>query len=225
MVAGPGHELTAAGRGELRASHADRDQVIGMLKAAFVQGRLTKEEFDERVGQAFASRTYAELATITADLPAGLTTVQPRAPVQAQGWLTMERAVTWSACMILPTATATATGWLLAGRPDAGPVILLSFLAFIVATIVSFTMIGEAWEKSRRSSGQLPPGPAPAGGGHASPTPGSARAGRLPRLDHGPQDAALAVRDGLPGSRSRTAGPPRRWCYSGFRYVFSCASQ
>ena len=32
-----------------------------MLKAAFVQGRVTKDEFDARVGQAFASRTYAEL--------------------------------------------------------------------------------------------------------------------------------------------------------------------
>ena len=48
-----------AGRGLLRASHADREQVIDVLKTAFVQGRLTKDEFDTRVGQTFTSRTYA----------------------------------------------------------------------------------------------------------------------------------------------------------------------
>ena len=60
-----------AGRGRLRASHADREQVIDTLKDAFVQGRLTKDEFDSRVGDVLASRTYADLAALTADLPAG----------------------------------------------------------------------------------------------------------------------------------------------------------
>ena len=62
----------AGDRGRLRASHADREQVIGTLKAAFVQGLLDKDEFDLRVGQTFASRTYADLAAVTADIPAGL---------------------------------------------------------------------------------------------------------------------------------------------------------
>jgi DUF1707 SHOCT-like domain len=79
MTPEPGAEkaATAAGRGHLRASHADREQVIGSLKAAFVQGRLTKDELDLRVGQTFAARTYRELAAVTADLPAGLTTASP----------------------------------------------------------------------------------------------------------------------------------------------------
>jgi hypothetical protein len=85
MAPGPAGELDAAGRGHLRASHADREQVIGTLKAAFVQGRLTKDEFDLRVGQTLASRTYAELATLTADLPAGLADAgRPRRAAQAQ---------------------------------------------------------------------------------------------------------------------------------------------
>jgi len=67
----PGDQ-TAAGRGRLRASHADRDRVIDTLKAAFVQGRLTKDEFDDRVGQTLTARTHAELAALTADIPAGL---------------------------------------------------------------------------------------------------------------------------------------------------------
>jgi hypothetical protein len=52
-----------------RASDADREQVIGVLKAAFAQGRLTKDEFDARVGHAFTSRTHADLAALTVDVP------------------------------------------------------------------------------------------------------------------------------------------------------------
>jgi Domain of unknown function (DUF1707) len=63
----------AAGRGHLRAAHADRERVIEVLKAAFAQGRLSTGELDDRVGRAFASRTYAELAALTADIPAGQT--------------------------------------------------------------------------------------------------------------------------------------------------------
>src|SRR5271169_7146856 len=68
MVTGPGDELaaSAAGRGRLRVSDAEREQVIGTLKAAFVRGTLAKDEFDLRVSQAFASRTYAELTAVTA---------------------------------------------------------------------------------------------------------------------------------------------------------------
>ena len=79
-MAEPGDEIAAAegrSRSELRASHADREHVIEVLKVAFVQGRLVKDEFDLRVGQAFAARTHAELAAVTADLPAEPTTVQP----------------------------------------------------------------------------------------------------------------------------------------------------
>ena len=68
-MTGPADEI-AAGQGRWRASHADREQVVGALQAAFVQGRLTADELDERVGQALAARTYAELAALTTDLPA-----------------------------------------------------------------------------------------------------------------------------------------------------------
>ena len=70
----PGHEMAAgaARRGSVRASHADREQVVEVLKTAFVEGRLTKDELETRAGRAFSSRTYGELAVLTADLPAGL---------------------------------------------------------------------------------------------------------------------------------------------------------
>jgi hypothetical protein len=79
MMPEPGDDRAArpAGRGRLRASHADREQVIDTLKDAFVQGRLTKDELDSRVGDVLASRTYADLAVLTADLPAGPLTARP----------------------------------------------------------------------------------------------------------------------------------------------------
>jgi hypothetical protein len=81
-MAEPGDEIAAGagGAGDLRASHAERDQVVGLLKAAFVQGRLTKDEFDLRVGRALTSRTRVELAALTADIPAGVGGVQPSGP-------------------------------------------------------------------------------------------------------------------------------------------------
>jgi hypothetical protein len=84
MAEQPGLMPAAAGPGYLRASHADREQVIGTLKTAFVQGRLAKDEFDLRVGRVLASRTYAELAALTADLPAWSAAVNLPKPPWAQ---------------------------------------------------------------------------------------------------------------------------------------------
>ena len=64
-------DLPAAVAGEeLRASHADRDQVVELLRVAAGDGRLSAEELDDRLERALTARTYAELAPLTADLPA-----------------------------------------------------------------------------------------------------------------------------------------------------------
>jgi hypothetical protein len=78
-MAEPGNEMATAagGQGRLRASHADREQAIDVLKAAFVQGRLDRDEFDLRVGRALASRTYADLAALTVGIPARLARARP----------------------------------------------------------------------------------------------------------------------------------------------------
>jgi hypothetical protein len=59
------------GRPELRASHADRDRVVELLRIAAGDGRLTAEELDERLEAALTARTQRELTVLTADLPAG----------------------------------------------------------------------------------------------------------------------------------------------------------
>lgn len=53
------------------AATADRERTVDVLKAAFIEGRLSQEEFDARSAQVMAARTYADLAAIVADLPAG----------------------------------------------------------------------------------------------------------------------------------------------------------
>jgi hypothetical protein len=63
---------------ELRASDSDRDAVVSDLGEHFQAGRLTAEEFDERMGRALAARTWGELRDLLADLPA--TRLAPRAP-------------------------------------------------------------------------------------------------------------------------------------------------
>jgi DUF1707 SHOCT-like domain len=88
-----------AGRGSLRASHADREHVLGVLKTAFVQGLLTKDEFDLRMGQTLTSRTYAELAVLTADIPAGLIAAKPlRKPAPTQAAHPQNKVVNSCAC-------------------------------------------------------------------------------------------------------------------------------
>ena len=55
----------------MRASAADRERTIDVLKAAYMEGRLSKEEFDGRSARVMAALTYGELTAIVADLPAG----------------------------------------------------------------------------------------------------------------------------------------------------------
>ena len=53
------------------AGTADRERAVGVLRAAFAEGRLTQDELDDRVARAYTARTYGDLWTLTADLPAG----------------------------------------------------------------------------------------------------------------------------------------------------------
>jgi hypothetical protein len=186
MAEPPSQMPAAAGRGDLRVSHADREQVIGILKAAFVQGRLAKDEFDLRVGQTLASRTCAELAAITADLPAGLTADQPSKPARAPG----KRPILLRPGPVVTVATVLYVGmWPLAfalptdsdGYPAArvGLVGSASLVYMLVVTLVAIWVQVRATRQGKHSGGRLPGRPAPGGGDHTSR--------RLPPADPGRQ--------------------------------------
>lgn len=200
-----------AGRGRLRAAHADREQVLEVLKAAFVQGRLTKDEFDVRVGQVLVSRTYADLNRVTADIPAGVATVQPQpTPARAQARKPVDkiRVAAWGASA---GVLLTVLGIVAAIAANSHGFFYVFMLAFVLTTGLAYAFVAETWTR-KRSRRQLPQGPAPDADTQVSRRAGSAaEAEQLPQVDHGPQHAAEVApnrhsRSRLPGRR-----PPRRW--------------
>jgi DUF1707 SHOCT-like domain len=64
----------------IRASDADRDRVAAALREHLAAGRLTVEEFSDRLERAFAARTLGDLEELMADLPAGDLDLLDQAP-------------------------------------------------------------------------------------------------------------------------------------------------
>jgi len=156
----PGAQAAAAG------PRADRERVIDLLKAAFVQGRLTKDELDARAGQAFTARTYAELAALTADIPAGSSTRPPRQPARPQNRTAQDRtarthpvrnaAIGSVSCLTVGFLAF----WYGASLDDHTTLVFLSvtLLALVAATgIMGYGIFGAV--TARRSRRQLPPRP------------------------------------------------------------------
>jgi hypothetical protein len=150
-MAGPGDEIAAGpgGRGHLRTSNADREQVIGLLKAAFVQGRLRKDEFDLRVGRALTSRTFAELAALTADIPADLTGLQP--PQPAGEWSEKKAAAAvLGAIAAWWSIVVAASLWVRDNGPAQRSLGVVIMLVLLHVSIVSILLIAP-WLKRRAS--------------------------------------------------------------------------
>jgi hypothetical protein len=199
----PGDEVAAAGgRGRLRASHADREQVIDMLKAAFVQGRLAKGELDARLSQTFASRTYAELAALTADLPAGLAgTRPPRQPARAPARPAMSKVIAGAALLIPPAALLPPA--FLTGNDKWAKICLTLMFFYLIAWMIAGTVMLDS-SLPKRSPGQLPPPSAPHGRRpNATRTAGSAMTGPCarPAAVPGPATCPVTGPSGAPGGR------------------------
>ena len=186
-MAEPGDGIPAAGDrgdGRLRASRADREQVVELLKAAFVEDRLTKDELDTRVGQALASRTCADLAAVTADLPAGPAAAGPTAagPLSMPARTLAKAALRSGVCML----AAFAMVGVVAMAHAEGLAAFLAFSAGVVAVMAASGFLGygvvDAWQE-QRSRRQLPPRPGrgsrgleggrPSSSGHDPALPGA----------------------------------------------------
>jgi hypothetical protein len=70
-------------RPEVRASDAERNRAVDLLRDAAAEGRLTFEELADRIGIASAATTRAELERLTADLPVPAGAISSRAPAVA----------------------------------------------------------------------------------------------------------------------------------------------
>ena len=192
----------AASRDRLRAGHADREQVIEALKTAFVDGRLTRNELAARAGRALRGRTYADLAALTADIPAEPAAVvpaparpAPAQPVPAQSAAALpgpaspaapavrrplaKAAAISGVCLVFAAAAVEIGAHIDPNVP--GPnshhawVAACFSLALGAVIIAAFTVcLGVAVAvEQRRSRRQLPPRSGRAPGG-ASPAPGTA---------------------------------------------------
>jgi len=161
-MSGPGDETSAAeGRnhGDLRASHADRERVVSALKAAFVEGRLTEDELDARVGQVYASRTYAELAEVTAEVTADIPAELAGARSARDPWRATKIAWRIEYAIFLPGIVALL---LLPGGPhtSVATVVILITAVYLLFWILGVSlMIGS--RPAKRPGRQLPPPSAP----------------------------------------------------------------
>ena len=79
MAAEHGYPVAGDEHGKMRAADVDRDRIAGILGTAYSEGRLSRQEYDDRLDSALSARTYADLARVVADLPVA----QPAAPVPA----------------------------------------------------------------------------------------------------------------------------------------------
>ena len=192
---------TAGALGQLRTSHADREQAIDVLKAAFVQGRLAKDELDLRVGQVFASRTYADLDALTADVPDGLTSAQPpaghaREPGRMLSFKTAARAGAVGASPSM--ASAAVVLMQSSGVPAVAGVLLVGLTGLFVAALLAALLMLLSWvvRRSQKRAAQGPPsGPAGLASGRQAP------ARQLPSARHDPWHLAEAARSRLPRIR------------------------
>ena len=187
-MAGPAGEIAAGagGRGHLRASHADRERVISTLKVAFVQGMLDRDEFDQRAGQTFAARTHADLAAVTADLPAGLIAAPPPGePVRAQVRPPMSNAAKASICVVIAVVVP-----VVLAVPTGGAALFAVAPFYLMALLVACAQILASRHDKR--SGQPPR--RPDGRGQASRRlPPAAPGGQFPPVDPGHRHAAEAA--------------------------------
>ena len=209
----------AAGRGQFRASHADREQVIEALKAAFVQDRLTQPELDTRVGQALTARTHADLAVLTADIPAVPATAGPTRPPAPARRRPLARAPVAAGICLLIAAAAIAAYIADPGGPDpswiGGLVVTLAVSGIWTAIGIMGCAVVTSSDQ-RPSRRQLPPQPGP--GGHAleaGERGGTDQIGHDPALSRNRPDQARAdlrsdsSRPGRPRSSGRGTKTPR----------------
>jgi Domain of unknown function (DUF1707) len=151
-MAGSGDEVATAegrGRGDTRASHADREQVVDALRAAFMQGRLTGDELGARADQAYASRTYAELAEVIADIPTALTGARcPHGP-----WRATKRAFWFEYAVFLPGIVALI---LLPGGPRTT---IWTFVIFCAVSYPVFWLLGVVASRRAQPAAGREPGP------------------------------------------------------------------
>lgn len=195
------------GDSNLPMSHAGREQVLDALKAAFVQGRLAKDEFDLRVGQVLMA--YAELDAVTADIPAGLTAAQPLETIRkSHNKKLIQRGIAAGAgASVALTATIAVAA---RGNPVIS-LVVVGAVAAVVAGLMAVLLMLVSWVlesiASRQPSPGLPPGPRGTAAQRLEPAD---PAGSSAQINPDPPHMAEAARRCPTRPRLSSLKPPRR---------------
>jgi len=118
-----------------RASDEDRERIVGVLREQMVAGRLTSEEFGERVGAAYAAKTWTDLRGLVKDLPVSVRFADERIPAQPPPAVRHVRRARRSSPLV-PIAWAWLAVLLIGGRiVFLGPIILFAMIVTLVVVV------------------------------------------------------------------------------------------
>lgn len=156
--------------GRIRASDSDRERVVEILRGGYTEGRLTLDEFNERMTAAYAAKTWSQLRELTSDLPVEVNLRRP--PGSAVGPPGRDRAALQPPPGSQPLPT---------GRPGFFPVLPFVILFIVLAgsahaaalAVLPAVVILMVW---LRASSRNRPGRGQRPGGGFPPGPGSGRA-------------------------------------------------
>ena len=171
---------TAVAGGHFLASHADRERAIDALRAAFAEGRLAQDEVEARLAWASGSRTYAELAAVTADIPAwpagaGLAGGPARAPDRRSA--TMEAALLGAGVLAGIPPAMLVLAFVVDSEKLAAWAVVLFVIEFVAACMAGTVALGQLIDARLTKCRSSQPPPRPGYRGH-------------PPLDAGPRALA-----------------------------------
>jgi len=118
----------------MRASDRDRQEVVDRLRAGLEDGRLTMEEYVDRMGRAYQAVTYGDLAPLSADLPAANPVTAPRRPEVPAALLACAAAAAGPRAAVTP-------GGLLAGLPAVLKVLWTIWLTAVSVNVVVWALV------------------------------------------------------------------------------------
>ena len=110
---------------KMRASDRDRQQVVDRLRSALEEGRLTMEEYVDRMEVAYQAATHGDLAPLCADLPAPAPLIA--GPATAAGAATQPAVFSRAGC--------------LAGLPTVLKVLWVKWLAVVSVNVVVWALV------------------------------------------------------------------------------------
>jgi uncharacterized membrane protein len=140
MAVRPGLGIPAGGSGGMRASDAERERAVEVLKTGFAEGRLQKDEYDARVHHAYSVPTRGDLEQVTAQLPGGGPALYAVATPRTNSLAVASLACGVSQLIVGPLSTIPAVAGLLLGWAGAA----LTIIAIVLLTLVFITFARSA---------------------------------------------------------------------------------